>query len=250
MRQELVSLAALAADQEGYPTHASLPGRWRRRLTPLVLASGAAAAALVLAATVWLLPDPGDGDPSATGTSPRDTTSSQATPSTPAPGQRRCWDGQAPETASGCSTPSGIQGLLWVYPSFKQDRVACQRVVRPLSPRKVLAYFCPFTEDNPAEGIRYSEWVSASAAREIITRDFSPWPETGVEREGYTWSVWIRESSDERGSFSTAVAYRDWPFSAEVVSNTRRAASLACNIIELRAPDTYRRVTALCGSSD
>ncbi len=143
-----------------------------------------------------------------------------------------------------------MQGLLWVYPSFKQDRVACQRVAQPLSPRKVLAYFCPFTEDNPAEGIRYSEWVSASAAREIITRDFSPWPEAEIEREGYTWSVWIRESSDEQGSFSSAVAYRDWPFSAEVVSNTKRAAILACNLIELRAPDTYRRVTALCGSSD
>ena len=92
--------------------------------------------------------------------------------------------------------------------------------------------------------------ISPSAASEIITRDFYPWRETDVEREGYTWSVWIRESSDETGSFSSAVAYRDWPFSAEVVSNTKRAALLACNFIELRAPDTFRRVTALCGSSD
>ena len=144
----------------------------------------------------------------------------------------------------------GPEGTAVGLSQLQADRVACRRVVQPLSPRKVLAYFCPFTEDNPAEGIRYSEWVSPSAASEIITRDFYPWRETDVEREGYTWSVWIRESSDETGSFSSAVAYRDWPFSAEVVSNTKRAALLACNFIELRAPDTFRRVTALCGSSD
>ncbi len=118
-----------------------------------------------------------------------------------------------------------------------------------MSPRKVLAYFCPFNAESPDEGIRYSEWVSASAAREIITRDFRPWPEVDAVLEGSTWSVWIREDRDEQGRFSSAVAYRDWPFSAEVVSNTKRAAILACDFIELRAPDTYRRATALCSSS-
>ncbi len=94
--------------------------------------------------------------------------------------------------------PSGVQGLQWVYPDFKQDRAACRPIARPLSPRKVLAYFCPFTIDNPNEGIRYSEWDSAASAREVIGRDFY-WPETAVERDGYTWSVWIRESGDEQG---------------------------------------------------
>jgi serine/threonine protein kinase len=244
VRQELVALAALAAEQEAHFTQAAAPAPWRHP-TPVVFAGVAVAAALVVAAAVWLLPDP-DRDPSDAGSSPRQ---SQAPRSTPAADQRRCWDGRAAETAAGCSTPSGMQGLLWVYPSFKQDRVACQRVAQPLSPRKVLAYFCPFNAESPDEGIRYSEWVSASAAREIITRDFRPWPEAEVEQEGSTWSVWIREDRDEQGSFSSAVAYRDWPFSAEVVSNTKRAAILACNFIELRAPDTYRRVTALCDSS-
>jgi hypothetical protein len=116
-----------------------------------------------------------------------------------------------------------------------------------LSPRKTLAYFCPFNADNPDEGIRYSEWVSASAASKVITRDFRPWTED-AEPEGSPWSVWVREDRDEQGWFSSAVAYRDWPFSAEVVSNTKRGAILACNFIELREPDTYRTVKSLCGS--
>ena len=58
----------------------------------------------------------------------------------------------------------------------------------------------------------------------------------------------VREDRDEHGWFSSAVAYRDWPFSAEVVSNTKRAAILACNFIELREPDTYNTVKSLCGS--
>ncbi len=145
--------------------------------------------------------------------------------------------------------PSGVQGLQWVYPDFKRDRADCRPIARPLSPRKVLAFFCPFTIDNPNEGIRYSEWDSAASAREVIGRDFY-WPETAVERDGYTWSVWIRESGDERGAFSSAVAYRDWPFSAEVETNRKRAAILACNTIDHRQPETYRRVTAMCGSPD
>ena len=247
MRQELVSLAAMAAEREEQSAQVSARGWWRRR-PAAVLAAGAAAAALLLAATVWLLPDPDDGDPSATGPSPRATVGSPATPPTPAADQRRCWDGSVAETAAGCGTPSGMQGLLWVYPSFKQDRGACRRIAQPLSPRKVLAYFCPFNAESPNQGIRYSEWVSPSAAREIITSDFSPWPETDAEKDGSTWSIWIREDRDEQGWFSSALAYRSWPFSAEVVSNTKRAAILACNFIELREPETHRRVTALCGS--
>jgi hypothetical protein len=140
-----------------------------------------------------------------------------------------------------------VRGLQWVYPDFKRAGADCRRVARPLSPRKVLAFFCPFNVDEPNGGIRYSEWDSAASAREVIGRDFY-WPETAVERDGYTWSVWIREDRDEQGWFSSAVAYRDWPFTAEVVSNTRRAAILACNTIDGRQPETFRRVRSLCGS--
>ena len=248
MRQELVSLRALAAEQEDQSASSSAPGR---EATPYggrrprgrgrgggragrdgVAGTGARAAATRVAAP----------------SSQRDDESSQATSPTPTATKRRCWDGRVRVPAD-CSVPSGVQGLQWVYPDFKRDRADCRPIARPLSPRKVLAFFCPFTIDNPNEGIRYSEWDSAASAREVIGRDFY-WPETAVERDGYTWSVWIRESGDERGAFSSAVAYRDWPFSAEVETNTKRAAILACNTIDHRQPETFRRVTSLCGSPD
>ena len=71
-----------------------------------------------------------------------------------------------------------------------------------------------------------------------------------MEREGDTWSVWIRESKDEVGWFSAALVYRDWPFSAESVSNTPRAAKLTCNFVEQRAPTTFEPVQSLCRSPD
>jgi hypothetical protein len=110
----------------------------------------------------------------------------------------------------------------------------------------VRAYFCPFTFRNSQEGIRYTEWSSAGAARGVISRDYNPWPERGVEQEGYTWSVWIRRSKDEFGRFSAATVYRDWPFSAESVSNTPLAAKLTCNVVAQRAPTTFVPVRSLC----
>jgi hypothetical protein len=244
MQQELGSLAALAEEAESAPPPE--PVRRRGLEGRVLLGVLALAVAVLLPAVAWLLRSASGGEPG--GAVPPEQEVSGMTPEPPAASRHRCWDGEVAAEVAACSVPSGREGLLWVYPSFKQDRAQCHRVTQPLSPRKVLAYFCPFTEDNPDEGIRYSEWMSASAAREIITRDFSPWPEAEVQRDGYTWSVWIRESSDEQGWFSSAVAYRDWPFSAEVVSNTKRASILACDFIELRAPDTFRRVTSLCES--
>jgi len=242
MRQELVSLRTLAAEQEDRTASSSAPAARRRRTTAVAVV-GVAVGAIVLAATGWLVRGPGDA-PASQG----DDSRSQATPSPSAASARRCWDGTAARQGADCPAPSGLRGLQWVYPSFKHDRADCRRVKQPLSPRKLRAYFCPFNADNPDEGVRYSEWVSASAASEIITRDFRPWTED-LEPAGSPWSVWVREDRDEQGWFSSAVAYRDWPFSAEVLSNTRRGATLACNnIIKLREPDTYRSVTSLCGS--
>jgi hypothetical protein len=244
MQDELRSLAALATDAESAPAPAA--GRRQGGRVRVLLAALALALAVLVPTAAWLLRGPGGGV--AGDAAPRTQDVKGAQPAGASTSRVRCWDGEVADEAAACSVPSGRRGLLWVYPSFKQVRAACDRVTQPLSPRKVLVYFCPFTEDNPDEGIRYSEWTSAAAAREIIARDFSPWPEAEVERGSGTWSVWIRESSDEQGWFSSAVAYRDWPFSAEVVSNTKRASMLACDFIEQRAPDGFGRVTSLCGS--
>ena len=239
MREELVALRALATEHELRATPSARPRRsWRTGIA--VLAGGAAVA------TMAALPLNLSGGGSGAGGSSEQNAGSAPPSTSPSPGRARCWDGTVAEQTQDCPTPSGQQGLLWVYPSFKTDRALCRRIWRPLSPRKVLGYFCPFTAANPREGVRYSEWSSAAAARATISRDFSPWPAQDVEREGYTWFVWIRESRDEEGWFSSALAYRDWPFSAEVVSNTSRAARLACNFVEQRAPTTFQRVHSLC----
>lgn len=214
---------------------------------PVLLGVLALAVAVLLPVAAWLIRTPDGGERGGAATPTQEGEEPQPEKVTARP--KRCWDGRVTDSAAACSVPSGLKGLRWVYPSFEQDRAECRRIRKPLSPRKVLVYFCPFTVDNPDEGIRYSEWVSAPAAQETITRDFDPWLEPKVQEESGAWSVWIRESADEQGWFSSAVAYRDWPFSAEVVSNTRRASILACNFIELRAPDTFRRVTSLCESA-
>jgi hypothetical protein len=245
MQLELGSLAALAAEAGSAPP--PVPGPRRGPRVRVVLGVLAVAVAVLLPAAAWLTRSPNGGEPGGAASPTQEVEDPEPEDVTPRP--KRCWDGRVAARVADCSVPSGPKGLRWVYPSFKQDRGECRRIRKPLSPRKVLVYFCPFTADNPDEGIRYSEWVSAPAAQETITRDFDPWLEPQVQEDSGAWSVWIRESADEQGWFSSAVAYRDWPFSAEVVSNTRRASILACNFIELRAPDTFRRVTSLCESA-
>ena len=245
MQQELASLAALAAEAGSAPP--PVPGPRRGPRVRVLLGVLAVAVAVLLPAAAWVIRSPNGGEPGGAASPTQELEDSEPEDLTARP--KRCWDGQVVARVAACSVPSGLKGLLWVYPSFKQDRGECRRIRKPLSQRKVLVYFCPFTVDNPDEGIRYSEWVSAPAAQETITRDFDPWLEPKVQEDSGAWSVWIRESADEQGWFSSAVAYRDWPFSAEVVSNTRRASILACNFIELRAPDTFRQVTSLCESA-
>jgi serine/threonine-protein kinase len=244
MREDLTALKALATEEE-LLVAPSRTSRGRRRAAVVALGAVAALAVATIASLTLAL---GNGEPDARPVVRTERPAAQAPTATAPPRPVRCWDGRVVEQTDECSTPAGREGLGWVYPGF--DRAACRRTWRPLSPEKELGYFCPFTTANPREGIRYSEWTSAGTARDIISRDFAPWPEQGVELEDYTWSVWIRESRDEAGWFSTAMAYRDWPFSAEVVSNTPRAAKLACNFVEQRAPTTFERVQSLCAAPE
>jgi serine/threonine protein kinase len=241
MREDLAAMRALAAEQE---LLAAPPPRSSWRRTAVAALVGVAA----LATIVWLALGTRDGEPSADRSAQPDGVASPTVTPSASPSPVRCWNGRVADGTTDCSTPSGREGLLWVYPSFRTDLDNCRRTWRPLSPQKELGFFCPFTPANPREGIRYSEWSSVAAAREIISGDFEPWPEQDVELQGDTWSVWIRESRDEEGWFSSALAYRDWPFSAEVVSNTPRAAKLACNFVEQRAPTTFERVHSLCAA--
>jgi serine/threonine protein kinase len=240
MREELVGLRELATEAELLAGPSPRTRRSRRTALAVVLCVATVATLTSLAFGLR------DEEPAAPRSSVSDASSSP--PATPSVSLSpvRCWNGRIAEETAACPTPSGREGLLWVYPSFKTDQADCRRIPDLKAREKVLAYFCPFTVANPLEGIRYSEWQSAAAAHEAISRDFHPWPEQDVAREGYTWSLWIRASSDEGGRFSTALAYRDWPFSAEVVSNTARAVRLACNFVEQRSPRTFEPVGSLC----
>ena len=243
MREDLVALRALATEQELAASRQPLPSppygghgaRHRRgdchdrRARPRTARRG----------------------PSADRTSDPDGTAASPAVSPPSSPQRvRCWDGTFARLTQNCPTPSGRQGLLWVYPTFQSDQPRCRRIVRTQRADVVRGHFCPFTFRNSQEGIRYTEWSSAAAARGVISRDYNPWPEQGVEQEGYTWSVWIRRSKDEFGRFSAAAVYRDWPFSAESVSNTPLAAKLTCDFVEQRAPTTFEPVRSLCRAAD
>jgi serine/threonine-protein kinase len=245
MREDLTALRALATEQELLADPSRTPrARRRAAVVALVGVAGVAVAATIASLTLAL----GDGGPDASTAVPTERPSSSAPTAATQPRRVRCWDGRVTRLTEKCSTPTGREGLEWVYPGF--DRGVCRRTWRPLSPEKELGYFCPFTSANPREGIRYSEWSSAGAARDIISRDFAPWPEQEVAVQDDTWSVWIRESRDEAGWFSTALAYRVWPFSAEVVSNTPRATKLACNFVEQRAPTTFELVQSLCAAPE
>ena len=163
MRQELVSLRALAAEQEDQSASSSATGARRRRTAAVALA-GVAVAAIVLAATVWLV-----RGPAATRAArlPRSgTTATLPGHSFPVRREPAAMLGRpSREAGRGLPRAVGAAGTAVGVPRASSTTVPdCRRVPRPLSPRKVLAYFCPFNADNPDEGIRYSEWESAAGS--------------------------------------------------------------------------------------
>jgi len=157
-----------------------------------------------------------------------------------------CWNGEETARRGQCTTPRGVAGLKWVYPSFERDFNGCQAVPDPTPAEKVSAWFCPFA-GHPQEGVRYNEWSSASDAEawhELHYRSYDPEPlHMGSRRVG---DLWRRLKSDENGLFTATAVYQDWPFSTSVQSRTSVGVDTGCPRVVLRSPVSFVASSPSC----
>jgi hypothetical protein len=150
----------------GAPTPVPGTDRPRRRrglVVGAVVAGVAVLAAVGVIAATLLNPSRG----TASATSPRATDPAAASPSA-APAGYTCWDGSAAPELAGCSLPTGVEGLKYLYPSLVADADSCAEGTT--SSESKLAIVCSFGGDNL---IRYSYWGDPAEAYEHYRKSYS-----------------------------------------------------------------------------
>lgn len=163
-----------------------------------------------------------------------------------APAQVTCWTGLQVDSPDQCSIPSGVAGMRWVYPSFDKDFAGCEVVRNPVAAKKVRAWFCPFA-GNPDEGVRYNEWRSPSDARDYHDANYRPYTAEPFRLGDSTvGDVWRRLSPGEYGLVSTAMVYREWPFSVSVQSERLAGLDAGCKLVAIRSPVDFATTSLEC----
>ena len=148
-----------------------------------------------------------------------------------------CWDGTVTESASGCTAPSGVDGLRWVFPTFHPDRDDCVDVLieHPEYPRPAM-FECDFKAGNRWLKVTYNELASVEAARKYYEKEF---PDADREQvrtaEGTPYRYLWRQQTD--AGFELAAMYIDFPYAVEVVAKTASSRDLALRKLGFRHPD-------------
>lgn len=157
-----------------------------------------------------------------------------------------CWSGEMVSDVRRCTTPRGVAGMRWVFPSLDDAFEECMAIpedeVEPVT--KVRAYFCPFA-DNPREGVRYNEWRTPAAALAHHQDDYQPYKPQELDDDSFGY-LWRRLSPDEHQLVTATMAYRDWPFSLSVQSDRLAGLDAGCSVVRVRSPEDFEPVADAC----
>lgn len=158
-------------------------------------------------------------------------------PSPAPPAQVVCWDGTGATSSDACTTPSGMEGLRWVFPTFHPQRDNCVDVLvsHPEYVRPAM-YECDFKIPRQWVTVTYNELAAVDAARRYFEKQY---PEAKREQVGtaegtpyrYVW----RKRTDE--GFALAAMYVDYPFAVEIVAKSAAARDRALRKLDFRHPD-------------
>ncbi len=99
-------------------------------------------------------------------TSPAASDAASTTPAAPAP--YRCWDGSEAQALKDCSSPTGEEGLRWVFPHLGDQR--CGKPTQA-GPGVVLRILCTARlSDGSRIQLGYYQWDSVHARRGLLRR--------------------------------------------------------------------------------
>jgi hypothetical protein len=153
-----------------------------------------------------------------------------------------CWDGSSADTVAGCSAPSGLDEIAWMFPSIDDS---CDRK-GPSTDGLRQVIICTFEVAGGDGYARYSNWDHHQDAIDHYTEDFAAEPGTWTIDGEDVGSMWQSDEPrpDVAYPFKAAAVYRDLPLSVSVYARTREGLQAALDQdVKARPPDELRGVS-------
>lgn len=153
------------------------------------------------------------------------------------PAQVACWDGTGADSPDACTTPSGVAGLRWVFPTFHPNRDNCVDVLdsHPEYLRPAM-YECGFEMPNQSVSVTYNELADVEAARKYFAKQYADAEREVVKTvEGTAYRYVWRQETDEGSAL--AAMYMDYPYAVEIVARSAKGRDAALRKLDFRHPD-------------
>ncbi|MEQ7847895.1 hypothetical protein [Nocardioides kribbensis] len=148
-----------------------------------------------------------------------------------------CWDGRV--TDAGCELPTGVEGLEWVFPSFRPDEQTCRDfLLRNPQFNRPTMWQCDVVVDDLPVVVTYNELTGQRAALRFFDQRHGRENRTevpGYDGQDAAW-VWLDEAGDRRSS--RTLMLQGYPYAVTVESGSTTAVEAAFEeVVEIRPVD-------------
>lgn len=142
-----------------------------------------------------------------------------------------CWNGMTADVVDDCGTPTGIEGLKYIYPSLVTQWDRCKYAdYRPTT----ATYDCTFAEGV----IRYRYWKDAAEARRHYTAKYAKADKTELVLDGEVVGTLYRATKrDKKGLYTMTAWWGGGHYSLSVEARDRAAQEKLWNTVTFRAFD-------------
>lgn len=147
-----------------------------------------------------------------------------------------CWDGSTAADLIACGEPTGLTGLVWVFPSIETD--SCESAGRAGGQQR---WGCLVrTRSGARAEVVYRELLSVKRGITFYSGVYDLGLADRKQREGRY--LWRASAADERGLWQISSMFVDQPWAVHVEADTKKGARQAFAGIEFRPVDNLRGV--------
>ena len=157
-----------------------------------------------------------------------------------------CWNGDDATTTSDCPKPRGVDGMAWVLPSFRPDRLDCvdELELHPEYNRPVM-WTCDQVVDGQSVSVTYSQVTGQRAALRYFDKLHGDTRVASRSSDGRSEIFSWAPSGTPDGTWTASLLLRDAPYAVSVVAPTSDAATTVLERrVRIRPPGARRAVEA------
>jgi hypothetical protein len=148
----------------------------------------------------------------------------------------KCWDGSSAFGLIGCGEPTGLTGLVWVFPSIEPD--SCEAAGRAGGQQ---TWSCLVsTRSGATAKVLYRELFSVERGFAFYSSKYGLGLAERKQRAGRYW--WRAIGADERGVWQVSSMFVDQPWAVHVEAETKKGARQGFETIEFRPLQDLRGV--------